>query len=71
MDKFNSKIKAFVKDILNEKVKRVIKDKLSKEIDQKVFIASLYEISLIEYKGELLANREKINFTTFKTLREL
>ena len=71
MDEFNSKIKAFVKDILNENVKRVIKDKLSKEIDQKVFIASLYEIALIEYKGELLANREKINFTTFKTLLEL
>ena len=71
MDEFNTKIKAFVKDILNEKVKQVIKDKLSKEIDRKVFIASLYEIALIEYKGELLANREKINYTTFQTLQEL
>ena len=61
----------FVKDILNEKVKQVIKDKLFKEIDRKVFIASLYEIALIEYKGELLANREKINYTTFQTLQEL
>ena len=71
MDEFDTKIKAFVKDILNEKVKQVIKDKLFKEIDRKVFIASLYEIALIEYKGELLANREKINYTTFQTLQEL
>jgi hypothetical protein len=71
MDEFDTKIRAFVKDILNEKVKQVIKDKLTKEIDRKVFIASLYEIALIEYKGELLANREKINYTTFQTLQEL
>jgi hypothetical protein len=71
MDEFDTKIRAFVKDILNEQVKQVIKDKLTKEIDRKVFIASLYEIALIEYKGELLANREKINYTTFQTLQEL
>ena len=29
MDEFDTKIKAFVKDILNEKVKQVIKDKLA------------------------------------------
>ena len=51
MDEFDTKIRAFVKDILNEQVKQVIKDKLFKEIDRKVFIASLYEIALIEYKG--------------------
>ena len=71
MDEFDNKIKAFVKDILNDKVKELIKDKLSTEMGQKLFIASLYELALVDFKGELLENRETINFTTFRTLNEL
>ena len=71
MDEFNNKIKAFVKDILNDKVKELIKSKLSTEMGQKLFIASLYELALVDFKGKLLENRETINFTTFRTLNEI
>ena len=70
MEEFNTKVKNFADNILNEKVK----DKLKEDLDEhqiKIFVASLYEIVLVEYKGELANNKEKINFTTFKTLDEL
>jgi len=70
MEEFNTKVKNFVDNILNEKVK----DKLREDLDEhqiKIFAASLYELALVEYKGKLLDNKDKINFTTFKTLDEL
>jgi len=70
MEEFNTKVKNFVDNILNEKVK----DKLREDLDEhqiKIFVASLYELALVEYNGKLVDNKDKINFTTFKTLDEL
>jgi len=71
MDEFNSKIKEFITRILNQKVKDKLKECLETENQQKIFIAALYELALVEYKGKLEENKDKINFTIYKTLEEL
>ncbi len=75
--KMNTYILYFTKEILNEKVKDKLKELLPDAMQQQIFITSLYDIAVNEYvvdeniKEILKKNKEKINFTTFKTLTDL
>ena len=67
----------FQNEILNEKVKDKLKELLPDSIQEQIFISSLYDIAVHEYvkteniKEILEENKEKINFTIFKTLVDL
>ena len=73
----NTYILYFTKEILNEKVKDKLKELLPDPMQRQIFIASLYDITVNEYivdkdiKETLMKNKEKINFTTYKTLYDL
>lgn len=67
----------FQNTILNEKVKDKLKELLPDEKQQRLFISTLYDITVNEYvktgdiQGLLKENEDKINFTVFKTLDDL
>lgn len=73
----NIHILYFEKEILNEKVKDKLKELLPDTMQRQIFISSLYDITVNEYivdkdiKETLKKNKEKINFTTYKTLYDL
>lgn len=71
MDQRNKDILYFIKEIMNVKVKDSIKKLVPDKLQQRVFVSSLYDLTVNKYGKDLDENRDKINFTIFKTLSDL